>query len=88
METRVKKKLLVASLSDQGAGKVKIVLGNRTGHPEDYYILGVTPRVTIGLDGNTTYAVTLDVALDATIVEVRQGGRDGEVLALLELEHR
>lgn len=72
---------LEAIIKDAQGGRLRFSMANRTGHPENFFIAGVIPEVYVGLDGNTRYAVNLSPDPKAAIVEVRQGGPEGDLLA-------
>ena len=77
---------LEAALRSNGDGSIEVLLANRSGHPEPFRVSGVVPEATIELDGNTRYSVNLRLAPESTMVEVRQGDEDGDVLAYRAIE--
>jgi len=77
---------LEAALRSNDDGSIEVLLANRSGHREPFHVSGVVPEATIELDGNTRYSVNLSLAPESTMVEVRQGGEDGDVLAYRAIE--
>ncbi len=70
-----------ASIDPVNDGQVLLSFCNRTGHVEGYVVTGTVPAATFSLNGNTRYSTSLSIVPGATIVEVRQGGAGGQVLA-------
>ena len=69
-----------------GDGTVEILLANRSGHPETFFVSGVEPEVYIGLDGNARYSVNLSPKSGSAMVEVRHEGPEGDLLAYRQLD--
>jgi len=69
-----------------GDGAIEILLANRSGHPETFFVSGVEPEVYIGLDGNTRYSVNLGPKPGSAMVEVRHKGPEGDLLAYRRLD--
>lgn len=84
MSAPIQRSPLEATITANGDGTYKFCLRNRTGHAEDFRIIGVDPEVTLTLDGNTGYSVNLRPHAQSTIVEVSGGG---DILAFRDIEH-
>lgn len=82
-------KLVEATLdldTSGGLPRVKIFLKNRQAVTLKVATVGTVPEVFIELDGNRSHEASLPVAPGADIVEIRQDGKDGEVLAEVFVE--